>query len=206
MKKIATLILTFLGIAAVTPASAVEIPELIGTAGASLTTVEAAFTHTRTVKASGKTTTYTGTYYYNATDRLAMHYDQDSEGLILSSGRFFIRRSGKANKGQIQKVNQMEQLSDILFACIRGEVAKAARDNDATLSLKTEKSAWVVTLTANKKSAKGYAKVVLRYRRSDGVLEGLRMEEFNGNVNDYALRNCKTGVVIPADKFDIPKK
>lgn len=205
MKHLFTILLAFLGLGAIALPAA-EVPAKIGTAGAALTTVEASFTHVKTVKATGKTTTFTGTYYYSATDRLAMHYDQASEGIVLSGDRFFIRRGGKANKGHIKNVRQMEQLSGILFACIRGEVQDVADNNNATLAVQTEKSAWIITLTAKKKASKGYAKIVLRYRQSDGLLESLRFEEFNGNVNEYTLSNCKTGGVIPAAKFDIPKK
>ena len=197
MKHLFTILLAFLGLGAIALPAA-EVPAKIGTAGAALTTVEASFTHVKTVKATGKTTTFTGTYYYSATDRLA--------GIVLSGDRFFIRRGGKANKGHIKNVHQMEQLSGILFACIRGEVQDVADNNNATLAVKTEKSAWIITLTAKKKASKGYAKIVLRYRQSDGLLESLRFEEFNGNVNEYTLSNCKTGGVIPAAKFDIPKK
>ena len=205
MKHLFTILLAFFGIAAM-QLPAADVPAKIGTAGAALTTMEASFTHVKTVKATGKSTTFTGTYYYSATDRLAMHYDQASEGLVLNADRFFIRRGGKANKGHIKNVKQMEQLSALLFACIRGEVQKVADENNATLAVKTEKGAWVITLTAKKKASKGYANIILRYRQDDGLLEALRFEEFNGNVNDYTLKDCKTGAVIPAAKFDIPKK
>ena len=205
MKHLFTILLAFLGLATM-QLPAAEVPAKTGTAGAALTSMEASFTHVKTVKATGKSTTFTGTYYYTATDRLAMHYNQDSEGLVLNADRFFIRRGGKANKGHISKVNQMEKLSALLFACIRGEVQSVADENNATLAVKSEKSAWVITLTAKKKASKGYAKIVLRYRQDDGLLESLRFEEFNGNVNEYTLKDCKAGVVIPAAKFDIPKK
>lgn len=205
MKHLFTILLAFLGLATM-QLPAAEVPAKIGTAGAALTSMEASFTHVKTVKATGKSITFTGTYYYTATDRLAMHYAQDSEGLVLNADRFFIRRGGKANKGHISKVNQMEKLSALLFSCIRGEVQSVADENNATLAVKSEKSAWVITLTAKKKASKGYAKIVLRYRQDDGLLESLRFEEFNGNVNEYTLKDCKAGVVIPAAKFDIPKK
>ena len=205
MKHLFTILLAFLGLAAL-QLPAADVPAKIGTAGAALTSMEASFTHVKTVKATGKTTTFTGTYYYTATDRLAMHYDQASEGLVLNADRFFIRRGGKANTGHSKNVHQMEQLSTLLFACIRGEVQSVADSNNATLAVKAEKSAWTITLTAKKKASKGYAKIVLRYRQDDGLLESLRFEEFNGNVNEYTLKDCKAGVVIPAAKFDIPKK
>ena len=56
----------------------------IESAGAAFTTIEASFTQTRTIKASGNTTVSKGDLYFNAPGQLAMLYSQPSgECLII---------------------------------------------------------------------------------------------------------------------------
>lgn len=200
------MILTALGLAAAAPVRAQNALASVEAAGEKLTSIEASFTHVKTIKASGKSSTFTGTCYYKGPDKMAMIYEQESEGLVLNGKDFFVRRGGKAHKGDINKVKQMGQLSSILFSCIRGHAADVATEHNATLTTKKEKGSIVATMTAKKKSSKGFSKIILRYRQSDGMLEYIRMEEFSGTTNEYTLTGQKSGVTIPADRFTIPKK
>lgn len=175
--------------------------------GAALTSLEGSFSQTKTVKANGKTSSFSGTFYFVAPGQLAMAYKEATEGLVLSNGKFFIRRGGKAHKGELKHNKQMEQLSDVLFGCLQGRVRAVAEDNDATSSVKKDKDGTVVvTLLARKKSSKGFARIVLRYRPSDLLLTGVLLEEGSGNINEYTLTTPVAGGTIPASRFEIPKK
>lgn len=206
MKQFVILLLTVLGFPIAAPVQAQNTLDVLESACSGIKSVEASFIHVKTVKATGKSTTFTGRYYYTSPDKMAMAYDQDSEGLVLSGNQFYIRRGGKTHKGEIQRVKQMRQLSEILFACIRGKVRGVAEGNGADLSAKTEKGFHNVTLTAKKKASKGFSRIVLRYRASDGLLTYLLMEEFSGTTNEYTLTDPKSVAEIAAARFAIPKK
>ena len=144
--------------------------------------------------------------YYTAPDKLAMVYDQDSEGLVINGTKLFIRRGGKTNKGDTRHNNQMDHLSSTLFACMKGELQKAADDNNADITTKTVGNEYEVTLKARKKASKGFSCITLRYRKSDCQIVSMRLEEFSGVTNEYKMTECKVGQSIPSTRFDIPKK
>ena len=63
--------------------------------------------------------------YYSAPDKLAMAYDQESEGLVINGTKLYIRRGGKTNKGDTRHNKQMDQLSETLFSCLKGNLKEA---------------------------------------------------------------------------------
>lgn len=204
MKKILTLCL--LSLMTVFAARAEGVLDKIAAANASLKTMEAGFAQTKTIKASGKTTSFTGTMYYSAPDKLTMAYDQDSEGLVINGTKLYIRRGGKTNKGDTRHNKQMEQLSETLFSCMKGDLQKVADDNNADISVKTVKDTYEVTIKARKKASKGFSCITLRYRKSDCLILSMRLEEFSGVTNEYTMTSSKVGESIPATRFEIPKK
>lgn len=205
MKKIATLILTLF---ALVPAWAGgdDTLDRIEAAGSGLTSLEGSFSQARTIKASGKTSNFSGSFYFCAPDQLSMIYNEESEGLVLNKDKFFIRRGGKAHKGVISHNKHMEQLSSVLFDCVRGKVRAVAEANNATTAVSSERGTCVVTITAKKKSSKGFTRIVLRYSSSDMMLTGVLLEESSGTINEYKLSQLTGGKQIPASRFEIPKR
>ena len=175
----------------------------IESANSSLSTVQASFTH-KNVK-SGKTSNYSGTYYYSA-GSLAMAYTTDEESLIATPSALYVKHKGKVHKGDPAHNARMRSLSNTLINCIKGKITTVAEENKADWSLKNDGSLYSITITAKKKASKGYASITLKYRKSDCLLTALRLEEFNGTVNEYALSDIKTGVSVSADLFKIPSK
>lgn len=207
MKKILTFfLLTLSTLFGAEAARADGVLDQISQANASLKTMEAGFTQTKTIKANGKTSSFSGTMYYSAPDKLAMVYDQSSEGLVINGTKLFIRRGGKSNKGDTRHNKQMDHLSSTLFSCMKGDLQKAADDNNADISVKTVKDCYEVTIKARKKASKGFSVILLRYRKSDCLITSMRLEEFSGVTNEYTMTDCKVGEAIPATRFDLPKK
>ena len=205
MKKIAILLLSLLTLAPAW-AGGDDILDRIEASGASLTTLEGSFSQTRTIKANGKSTQMSGSFYFSSPDRMSMIYNEESEGLVLNGNKFYIRRGGKSHKGEISHNKQMEQLANVLFGCVQGQVRAVAEANNASTSITSEKGCTVVTLTAKKKSSKGFSRIVLRYRNGDLLLTSVLLEESSGTKNEYTLSSPVTGSAIPASRFDIPKK
>ena len=81
-----------------------------------------------------------------------------------------------------------------------------AQENEADVMSSESAKTRKITVTARKKSVRGYETIELRYRKSDGMVEYIKLVEFNGNVNEYMISACKKGVTLPSDAFEIPEK
>lgn len=67
-------------------------------ANSSVSTVEAHFSQTRTILASGKKTEMEGILYFSAPDKMSMHYSTPAFDLLTINGnQFHLKRSGKAS-------------------------------------------------------------------------------------------------------------
>ena len=100
----------------------------------------------------------------------------------------------------------MRTMSQTLLNCIEGNVEAVAQENEADVMSSESAKTRKITVTARKKSVRGYETIELRYRKSDGMVEYIKLVEFNGNVNEYMISACKKGVTLPADAFEIPER
>lgn len=174
-------------------------------ANSSVSTVEAHFSQTRTILASGKKTEMEGILYFSAPDKMSMHYSTPAFDLLTINGnQFHLKRSGKASTYNTDKNALMGSLSKTLLRCIKGQVSATAEDNDADVEAKSNGNNWEVTLLARKKAARGYSKIILEYRKSDGMLVSMEMVEFSGISNLYRMSDILTGMEIDKSVYIIP--
>lgn len=203
MKKLVLLVAAVFSCLLPAAAGDAEIISKIEKSNSNVGNIEASFSH-RNVK-NGKTSNFSGTYYYSG-GKLAMVYTVDSEALVVNDSHLYLKHGKKVTKGDIRNNARMRGFAGTLINCIKGNISAVAKDNNADWSLTQDSSSYVVTVKARKKASKGYSKIVLRYRKSDCLLTGITLEEFNGTVNEYKLSSPKTGGAIPVDVFKIPSK
>lgn len=202
MKRILILAAALLAMALPSRADDAATLRAIEKANVDVTTIEANFTHR--YSKGNKSKDFAGTCYFSAPGSLAMAYTVDTEALIINAGRLYARRDKKVTKGDTHN-GQVRSLTTTLINCIKGRILTVAEDNNAEWSLMEAGGNYVVTLTARKKASKGYSKITLKYRKSDCLITGLSLEEFNGAVNTYVLSSLRTGETIPPAVFNIPK-
>lgn len=182
-----------------------DVLDRIEKANSSVKTIEAGFLHRKTIVATAKVISMKGMLYFISPDKMSMHYSVPATDLlIISDNQFHMNRGKKSSTYNTEKNAMMAGLSNTLLRCVRGQAAQVAADNDADISVKTTASDYVITLTARKKSAKGYSKIVLKYRKTDCMLVSMEMEEFVGIVNLYEMSDIKTGVNVDMALFNIP--
>lgn len=203
MKQILIIAASLLALALPVRADDAAILLKIEKANVDVTSIEANFTHKFTK--GKKTSDFAGTCYFRSPGSLAMAYTVDTEALIISSGRLYIRRDKKVTKGDAAHNGQIRSLTTTLINCIKGRILTVAEDNNADWTLMEAGGNYVVTLTARKKASKGYSKITLKYSKSDCIITGLSLEEFSGAVNTYTLSSIRTAVSIPDAVFNIPK-
>ena len=176
-------------------------------AGSAFTTIEASFTQTRTIKASGNTTVSKGDLYFNSPSQLAMIYSQPSgELLIINGDAIHLNRAGKGTTYDSSKVASFRSLRNTLLDCIQGKVSKVASDNDASMTVADTKDGYLVTIKAKTASPRGYSSVSLLYRKSDCVVVKMILDEFSGIKTVYDMAGIKLGTPVDSAKFKIPSK
>ncbi len=177
-------------------------------ANAAVSSIESHFVQTQTLLAKNETVKSEGTLYLSGTDKMAMHYAAPSTDLLIINGtNFFMNRGKQQNKlYNTAKNKTMRQLSNTLLYCVHGKVRQLAEENNSELTVAQEKTGYVVTLTAKKKQARGYSKIVLTYDPKALLLTRMQMDEFNGNSTLYEMSGTKANATINASVYDIPKK
>ena len=173
-------------------------------ANASKTNMQGHFDHTRLIKASGKTVKMEGVLYFTAPDKLGMHYTTPRGDKLVINGRNVFLHNAQYADGRLFDTASnpiMAGLSATLLNCIKGKVQTVATDNDATLSLKDDGRNYVITATVNKKSARGYSKIIVTYRKSDCILVKMVTETDAGVVNTYDISDILTAVTNKPEVF-----
>ena len=167
--------------------------------------LEASFTHTKT--AAGVTEKDSGKIYYAAPGSLSLHYAAPSTNLVVIDGTsVFIRQAGRERRFDTTKNAPMRGMSATLLNCVKGDTQKVADENDADIQVQNFARSTDVTITARRKAVRGYSRIELSYRKSDGLLQYMKLTEFNGNVNEYKMTNFVQSATLPADAFTIPTK
>lgn len=175
-------------------------------ANAAITTIESRFAQTKTIAANGKQIKSGGTLYLSGTDKMAMHYEAPSTDLLIINGtRFYMIRGKKKNDFNTDKNKAMRSLRNTLLLCVHGQPARLAADNEADLTATKTPEGIQVTLTARKKTPRGYEKIILRYDPKSHLLTRMEMVEWGGNSTLYEMSDMKTGVPVEATVFEVNK-
>ncbi len=178
-----------------------------GAVSAQVRGLEADFTLTKTTPGKGAPEKSTGKIYYAAPGSLALHYAAPSTNLVIIDGTaVFTRQDGRERRFDTEKNAPMRGMSETLINCVKGETAKVAESNDADILVQKFARSTDVTITARKKSARGYSCIRLSYRKSDGLLQSMTLTEFNGVVSEYRMTAFKPDAPLPSDAFTIPAK
>ncbi len=169
--------------------------------------LEANFTLTKTSAAKAAAETFSGKIYYAEPGNLALHYAAPSNNLLVIAGTAVYNRQGDKDRHfDTTKNAPMRSMASTLINCVKGETAKVAEENDADITVKDFARTKDVTITARKKSPRGYAQIKLSYNRSNGQLIYMKLTEFGGTVSEYKMTGFRSGVTLPKDAFTIPAK
>ena len=172
MKKILTIVIAMLSFAA------------------SAQKVEARFTESKFIKATGKTLEAEGSFKLYSTDRMEMTYTQPTGDYFKIDGKnVSINMRGKKSVVDTEKNTAIRTQRNTLMNCINGNWKQAATDNNAESSVVEKGANKVVTLTAKKAAPRGYSKIIITYRKSDNLTLEMVLEEFNGNITTIKLSN-----------------
>lgn len=174
---------------------------------ATITSIEGKFAQTKIIAANGKEIKSEGTIYLSDSDKMAMHYDAPSTDLLIINGnRFYMIRGKKKNNFNTEKNKAMRSLRNTLLYCLHGQPALLAKENSAEIAVKQEGTSTIVTLTSQKKTPRGYEKIILHYNTQSFILSRMEMVEWGGNSTIYEMSNLKTNGNIDTVVYTIPEK
>ena len=147
------------------------------------------FTETKVMPKMNKTTVRKGTMRYDAPDNLTMDYSQPAGDYThITSTTFDVCKSGKVQHFPVSNPKQrMTVFRATLLYCLGGEVANAAKLNNATMDESSTPAARICTLTVEKAAPRDIAKMQLEYDLRTGALLSLTITEGNGNYTTYAI-------------------
>ncbi|MBP5486601.1 MAG: hypothetical protein J6Y06_03080 [Bacteroidales bacterium] len=168
-------------------ASEVEMLQFISRAGISKSEFSTPFKETRAFPRKEKVT-LTGTLQYRSPDFLDMVYEHpDQEHFLIDGTKMINRREGREVKSDLTRNQLMRRLANTLLYAFSGQVEKISTEQNTTLKVSEVKNEYHVILDACKKQAMGYCHIEIHYRKSDGQIVFMQMDEFNGTSTIYAL-------------------
>lgn len=184
-----------------------NILEIVETGNAKWQTLSGAFQKTEYLMIANKTVSSNGELLFQNDDKMAMHYMRPSNNkLIINGDNFYIVNGHKKNCFDTKKNIPMCRLRNTLIMCLKGRIKQLSKEQNTDVAVEETAKYYVVTLTAKKKSTRGYSKIVLNYSKKNKSLAMMRMEEFNGNYTIYEMSNVQFNAHLDIAKFKIPTK
>lgn len=172
---------------------------------AAYNTIQGDFTQTKTLAAKGTKVQSEGLLYISGDHQMAQHYQAPSaDVLIINGSDFYMVRGKKKNKFNTAKNKTMRSLRNTLLYCVHGKPAALAAENGAEITAVQKSDGYEVTLVSTKKTARGYAKIVLLYDLKTKLLTRMQMNEYNGNSTLYQMSGLRTNQPIDASVYVIP--
>ena len=172
---------------------------------AAYNTIQGDFTQTKTLAAKGTKVQSEGMLYISGDHQMAQHYQAPTaDVLIINGSDFYMVRGTKKNKFNTAKNKTMRSLRNTLLYCVHGKPAALAAENGAEITAVQKSDGYEVTLVSTKKTARGYAKIVLLYDLKTKLLTRMQMNEYNGNSTLYQMSGLRTNQPIDASVYVIP--
>ena len=199
MKRILILITAFL-LSFQLQAQDMDLLNRIKATNSAIKTFEANLNNTM-VK-SKKTTSQEGILYFTAPNEFAALFTKDSY-MIVNEKRIKIDMGLFHGKFKIKEGGTMQSLSRIFLYGFQGRIEDLARENDYSLSTKTESGLHILTGTANKKNmlGVGYQYVIFKYHTDTLLLKEIVLVSFSGNRDTYTISNVKYNVPVAKETF-----
>lgn len=128
-----------------------------------------------------------GTLTYRDSDYLLMEYTVDTEKFLIDGNKMINRREGKTMNYDLTKNLPMRDLSNTLLYSFSGQLEKLSEEQNTSLQVRDAGDSYEVVLDALKKQARGYNHIEIVYRKKDGRILRMKMDEFNGASTIYCL-------------------
>ena len=167
-------------------ASEAEMIRYIAETGASRKEVKSAFSEVRSFPRKAAVT-LKGELLYKQ-DYLHMAYeDAEKENFLIDGNQMVNRREGREIKSDLSRNALMRSLANILLYAFSGQLETLSTEQKTSLRVTTDGEVYKAVLDAQQKLPRGYSHLEIRYRKSDGQIVSMTMDEFTGQSTYYQL-------------------
>ncbi|MBP5398013.1 MAG: hypothetical protein J6Y32_05250 [Bacteroidales bacterium] len=167
-------------------ASEEEMIAFIAETGAARSEVKSAFTEVRSFPRKAAVT-LKGELLYKQ-DYLHMAYeDAQKENFLIDGNSMVNRREGREIKSDLSRNALMRSLANTLLYAFSGQLETLSKEQKTSLTVSSDGDTYKAVLDAQQKLPRGYSHIEIRYRKSDGQIVSMTMDEFTGQSTYYQL-------------------
>ena len=186
MKKILLVLASLMGALPLLSQSSDQILSIIEKSAAEHSVYSSRFSEVRTPASKGqKPVTLKGQLEYKAPEYLSMDYD-NGEKFLLDGDSMTMVRDGNTVSFDTSKNLLMRGLKHALMYSFSGKLQDLSAEQGADIEAVKKGNQYVVSLTAKKKSARGYSRIIVRYDLK-GALVDMQMDEVTGASTFYSF-------------------
>lgn len=165
--------------------------------------IESDFTQVKYLDILDEKVTSKGKFYYQKSDKICMEYAQPINYLIVINGaRLKIVADGKKSVMSLSANKMMNQMQDMLTACMVGDLSKMS--SDYKLDYFENASYYLVKIIPTNKVVQAYISGIEIYLdKKDMSVHKLRLSETGTNYTEYEFYNKQFNALKDETKFSV---
>jgi len=132
-------------------------------------------------------TTLEGELQYKPEGYLIMNYS-NGDLFLIDGVMMTIKKKGQEKKFDTTKNVMMKGLSHVLIYAFQGTPSKIGPEQGADVVAKKDGDFYEVSITAQKKQARGYSRIIIRYTVKDCSIFDMQMDEMTGASTLYHIK------------------
>lgn len=170
---------------------------------AALQSIESDFTQQKYLDVFDETITSKGTFSYKKENMIRMDYNKPLDYLIvINSSRLKIVSDGKVNTMNLSANKMMNQMQDMLTACMVGDLLQLSSDYE--LSYFEDSKTYLVKIKPVNKNIRMYISgIEIQINKEDMSVDKLRLSETETNYTEYLFTNKKFNSLTDEKIFEI---
>lgn len=165
--------------------------------------IESDFTQVKYLDILDEKVTSKGKFYYQKSDKICMEYAQPINYLIVINGaRLKIVADGKKSVMSLSSNKMMNQMQDMLTACMVGDLSKMS--SDYKLEYFEDTQYYLVKIMPINKAVQAYISGIEIYLdKKDMSVHKLRLSETATNYTEYEFYNKRFNALKDETKFSV---
>ena len=167
-------------------------------------TIHCDFTQTKKVKNIKQPIISKGEFFYDNSGLMALIFQEPKGDKVVMKGEsFYLVVSGKKMIGEASNNPMMSQISNMMQACMSGNVSKLGRGWQMMVDDGAE-GGFQVNLTPTDRRVRKYLSgMIMYFDGRDLTLDRLRIEESSGGFTEYHFLNKKLNQAFDHAVFNV---
>ncbi|MDL2305565.1 outer membrane lipoprotein carrier protein LolA [Bacteroides sp. OttesenSCG-928-D19] len=211
MKKVITILLTMISLLVASALSAQtrslsnpeEFNALLAREAQTLKSIESDFIQYKYLDVFDETITSHGKFYYQKENKISMSYNKPLDYLIvINNNQLKIVSDGKTNVMNLSANKMMNQMQDMLTACMVGDLSRLSSDYELTY-FEDDSNYFVRIKPVNKNILAYIVGIEIYLDKKDLSVNKLRLSETETNYTEYLFKNKKFNTLTDEKIFKI---